>query len=103
MGVAITKLHPLPHPHVAKSAHSNSGDHIPNFSLISRLISFWHTKQLPVVVAMTKPQPFTHIMSHPQVVNSTHPVTWKMHTKFQSDSLVLKLDYSSLNNFCGSG
>ena len=38
-------------------------------------------------VAMTKP----YLLPHPHMVNDAHPATWRTHTKFQPDSLVLRL------------
>ena len=44
------------------------GDYMSNLSLVGPLNSFWHPKQLPVGMAMTKPQP----LPHPHMFNNSH-------------------------------
>ena len=60
---------------------------MPNFSLSGPLISFWQRKPLLMGVAKTKSHLLPHL--HPRLVNSAHPVTWRIHTNFLPDSLVL--------------
>ena len=50
VAVAMKKLHSLPHMWLIIFTLL-LGDHMPNFSLIGPLISFWQPKQLPMGVA----------------------------------------------------